>query len=51
MNIVPYSNGTAAHFYGLNIKTDFREIKKCAAIELGQEVHEAAVKPKPEQSA
>ena len=39
----------AAHFYGLDIKSDFREIKKRVALELRQEVHGAAVKPKPEK--
>ena len=65
MNIVPDSNGTAAHcfacdanadifkfaahFYGLDIKRDFREIKKRVAVELRQEIHEAVIKPKPEK--
>ena len=66
MGLVPGSNGTtaycfgcgksadiftfAAHFYGLDTKSDFYKIKKHVAAELGQTVHDSAPsKPKPEK--
>jgi hypothetical protein len=61
MGLVPASNGTtafcfgcgksadifafASHFYGLDEKSDFQEIKRRVAAELGQTVYDTPLKP------